>query len=98
MPDQGDVIKRIDHDSGLTAKTLRGVGGESRIAIIFRLLFLPAVCFIRSMVSGKGLPDRPSSLYDCINEAALVFITEAKRYEIMYSDKVKPAKDSRDFR
>lgn len=97
MPDQDDVIRRIDHDSGVAAKTLPGVSGKNRVIMTFRLMFLPVICFIRSMVSGKGLSDGSRSFYNSLNEAALEFIIEAKRYENMYSDKIKPVKDSRDY-
>lgn len=98
MLDQGDVIKRIDHDSWVATKTLTGTSGKNRIVIIFRLMFLPVIGFIRTMVFGKGSLDGSHSLYNCLNEAALKFTTEAKRYENIYGDNIKAVKDSRDFR
>lgn len=73
------------------------MSGKNRVFIFYRLIFLPLTCFIRSMVTGKGLSGRSGDLYGSFNEAALIFITEAKRYENIYIGKINPAKDSRDF-
>lgn len=97
MLDQDDVIRRIDQDSEAAAKTLPGVSVENLVIITFRLMFLPVICFIRSMVSGKGLSNGSRNFYHAVNEAALKLIIEAKRYENRYSNKIKPVKDSRDF-
>jgi len=98
MQNQNDVIKRINHDSGAAVKTRPGASGKNRGAIVFRLIVLPAISFFHSIAPGEKSPDGSRSFYDSINQAALKFVTEAKRYENMYSDKIKPVQDSRDFR
>ncbi len=98
MQNQNDVIERIDHDSGAAVKALPEASGKNRVVIVFRLIVFPVISFLRSIAPGEKSPDGSRSFYNCVNQAALEFVTEAKRYENMYSDKIKPVQDSRDFR
>jgi len=97
MQSQNEVIKRIDHDSGAAVQTLAGENGNNRAVIVLRLIFLPVISFFRQMVSAEESSGGSFNFYNCVNQAALKFIIEAKRYEKMYSDKIKPVQDSRDF-
>ncbi|VAX15063.1 hypothetical protein MNBD_NITROSPINAE04-246 [hydrothermal vent metagenome] len=92
MQNQNDVIKRIDRDSEAVVKALPEASSKNRGAIVFCLIVLPMISFLRSIAPGGS-----RSIYDSINAAVLEFVTEAKRYENMYSDKIKPVQDSRDF-
>ncbi len=97
MTDQGGAIRDIDLKSAASAgrPADRGIFG----AVIFaaRLLLFPVIRFVRSIMSKDGLPRGMTGLKRAVNDCALEFVTEAKRYEKSYKDDNKPITDSRDF-
>ncbi len=82
MTVQGSVIREIDLKSSLQSSDSAEIS-TFKIAVYFRLVFLPCVAFVRSVFwvgelsssSGQGF------LLRAINGFVLEFVRQAKKYE-----------------
>ncbi|VAX21231.1 hypothetical protein MNBD_NITROSPINAE01-1265 [hydrothermal vent metagenome] len=89
METQKETIDRIERESNNMACE----GSGSRM----RLIFIPVLVFMRSLFLKGALFRGVAGLKEAVNEWALYFMTESKRYEKSYADDSEMKKRCRNF-
>lgn len=81
MADQGEIVRQIDEKS---ARAAERAGRPSRAALVLGLVFPSGFALARGLFLRGGLFRGAEGLKEAVNEAALSFVTGAKRYEKLH--------------
>lgn len=99
MEPQADAIRRIDEESTQSVRSEpAGTPKPGSSVMALRLIFIPSGKFLKSYVLKGGVFRGIDGLKSAVNEWALSFSIEAKRYEKHYADDTELKKRARDFR
>ncbi len=90
MESQKDAIEKIEKESSRRAEEGRGS--------FLRLFFIPQAKLLKSLFLRGMIFKGVAGLKFAFNEWALLFVTEAKRYEKTFRDKTRLEQDSKDFK